>query len=137
VPRDFPAAPAIAAQVARVADLIHAERFSDALELLEKIRRSFTDGSEGELAVSAAREVHFGDLLSSARSPLCVPVGLDAEGERVTCDLIQTGNLLVAGSNSTEKTAFLHSLICFLLMVTTPDDLLFHLTDTKMVGLTA
>jgi S-DNA-T family DNA segregation ATPase FtsK/SpoIIIE len=133
VPADRPH-PAIAETVATVGSLMREERLSEAIELLERIT---VEVPGSQLVLSAAHQVHFGDLLASARAPLCFPIGADADGEPLTCDLVPAGHLLVAGSNDAEKTSFLHSMICSLLMKTTPDELVFHLTDSKAVELTA
>jgi S-DNA-T family DNA segregation ATPase FtsK/SpoIIIE len=125
--------PAIAVQVATVGSLMREERLSEAIELLERIA---VEVPASQLVLSTAHRVHFSDLLASAHAPLCFPIGADADGESLVCDLVQAGHLLVVGSNDAEKDSFLHSMICSLLMKTTPDELLFMLIDTKQIELT-
>jgi hypothetical protein len=125
--------PAITVQLDTLGLLMQEERLPEAAELLEAIAERVPDS---QLVVSAAQQVHFGEMLESVRAPLCFPVGVDAEGEPLVCDLLQAPHLLVAGSNGAEKTSFLQSMISSLFMVTTPDELLFHLTDSKMTELT-
>lgn len=125
--------PGIAVQLASVGLLMQEGRLSEAAELLENIAGHI---SEPQLVTSAAQHVQFGDLLGSVRAPLCFPVGMDADAKPLTCDLVQAAHLLVAGSNGAEKTSFLHSMTCSLLMTTTSDELLLHLTATKSAELT-
>jgi hypothetical protein len=125
--------PAIAVQLATVGSLMQEERLSEAAELLENIAIHVP---EPQLVTSTAQQVQFGHLLASVRAPLCFPVGVDADGEPHVCDLVKASHLLVAGSNGAEKTSFLHSIICSLLMAITPDDLLMMMVDTKQVELT-
>jgi FtsK/SpoIIIE family/HNH endonuclease len=118
--------PVIAVQLALVGSLIQEKRPSEAAELLESITAHVP---ESQLVTSPAQQVSFRDLSTSARAPMCFAVGIDADGEPLVCDLIKVSHLLVAGSNGTEKTSFLQSMICSLLMETTPDQLLFLLVD--------
>jgi hypothetical protein len=82
--------PAIAVRLATIGSLMQEERLPEAAELLEAIAEQVPDS---QLVVSAAQQVHFGDMLASVRASLCFPVGVDAEGEPLVCDLVQASHL--------------------------------------------
>jgi S-DNA-T family DNA segregation ATPase FtsK/SpoIIIE len=70
-------------------------------------------------------------------SPLTFPLGIDTNNEIVHLDIATAPHMLVAGTTGSGKSTFLLSMICSLLMTTTPDELSILTIDTKMVELTA
>lgn len=64
------------------------------------------------------------------------PLGIDTSNNIIHCNIAEAPHILVAGETGAGKSVCLHSIICSLLMTTTPADLLLHLTDTKSVELT-
>lgn len=81
------------------------------------------------------RIVNLGDVIEATKSPLTIPLGIDSMNNIISHDIKIMPHCLVAGTTGSGKSNFLHTMICSLLMKTTPDELLFHLTDTKMVEL--
>lgn len=67
---------------------------------------------------------------------LDIPLGISPNNEVIYYNLADAPHCLVAGTTGSGKSSFLHSMICSLLMKTTPDDLMFMMIDTKMVELT-
>lgn len=132
-PRVAAREPWVGTQLAAIDALVLEARLLEAALLLERFIEQAVDL---QLVLSAAHLVHFGDLLASVQTPLCFSIGTDADGEPVACDLIKAEHLLVVGSTNADKTSFLHSLICSLLMKTTPDELMFMLIDSKQIELT-
>lgn len=88
-----------------------------------------------EVANSNRRAVLLGDVINAANSPLEFPLGLSTSNQIIAQDIRAMPHCLVAGTTGSGKSTGLHSMICSLLMATTPDDLQFHFTDTKMVEL--
>lgn len=68
-------------------------------------------------------------------SDLSFPLGIDTNNNIVKCNIPSCPHLLVCGVTGSGKTVGLHSMICSLLMSTTPNDLLFWMFDVKMVEL--
>lgn len=62
-----------------------------------------------------------------------IPLGINPSNETIYSDIKDFPHLLVGGTTGSGKTSFLTSMICSLLMKTTPDQLQFMLVDTKMV----
>jgi S-DNA-T family DNA segregation ATPase FtsK/SpoIIIE len=83
------------------------------------------------------RTILLGDVINSANSPLEFPLGVDTENNTLAFDIRKAPHILCGGTTGAGKSTMLHSIICSLLMKTTPDDLLFWMCDTKMVELTA
>jgi S-DNA-T family DNA segregation ATPase FtsK/SpoIIIE len=67
---------------------------------------------------------------------LNIPLGISPTNEVISFDLAEAPHCLVAGTTGSGKSTFLHSMICSLLMKTTPDELMFMLIDSKSVELT-
>lgn len=68
-------------------------------------------------------------------SILDIPLGINTSNKVIKYDLTEAPHLLVAGTTGSGKSTFIHAMLCALLSKNTPDDLLIHLTDTKMVEL--
>ena len=90
-----------------------------------------------EVANPNRRMVRIGDVISSAQSPLSFPLGIAPDNSIVTADIQRMPHCLIAGQTGAGKSVALHNMICSLLMATTPDELMIHLTDTKQVELTS
>jgi DNA segregation ATPase FtsK/SpoIIIE, S-DNA-T family len=70
------------------------------------------------------------------KSKLNLALGKGAGGEAVTADLTRMPHLLIAGATGSGKTVCLNTVICSLLLTSTPYDLRFVLIDPKRVELT-
>lgn len=67
---------------------------------------------------------------------LGIPLGISPSNEIIHYNLADAPHMLIGGTTGSGKSSFLSSMICSLLMNTTPDDLMFMMIDTKMVELT-
>ena len=72
-----------------------------------------------------------------AKTKLALALGKGAGGESVAGDLTKMPHLLIAGSTGSGKTVCLDSIICCLLMHSSPDELRVLLVDPKRVELVA
>ena len=88
-----------------------------------------------EIPNNDRKVIKLGDIISSAQFPLTIPLGVDPSNKIVSADIKEMPHCLVAGTTGSGKSTALNSIICSLLMTTTPDDLLFMMVDTKMVEL--
>ncbi len=82
--------------------------------------------------------VALGDLLVSteaaaATDPLDVALGKDIAGKAVFLELATTPHLLIVGATGAGKSSALNTIICSILMRTTPDQVRLILVDPKQV----
>ena len=71
------------------------------------------------------------------KSKLSLALGKGAGGEAVAGDLSRMPHLLIAGATGSGKTVCLNSIICCLLLHTSPNDVRFIMVDPKRVELTS
>lgn len=85
--------------------------------------------------------VYMADLMNNipsklAKSPLLFALGKDLEGEPVFGRLDKMPHLLIAGATGSGKSVCVNSIICSLLLRTTPDEVKLILVDPKKVEFT-
>jgi S-DNA-T family DNA segregation ATPase FtsK/SpoIIIE len=73
----------------------------------------------------------------TSKSKLALALGKGAGGEAVAGDLSKMPHLLIAGATGSGKTVCLNSIICCLLMHSSPTDVRFIMVDPKRVELTS
>lgn len=67
---------------------------------------------------------------------LDIPLGISPNNEVIYYNLADAPHCLIAGCTGSGKSSMLHSIICSLLMKTTPDELMFMFIDSKQIELT-
>lgn len=85
-----------------------------------------------------ASTVYFKQLLESEKmkeqvSKLAIPLGIDERGEQVITSIYEFPHVLISGTVGSGKSTFLNTVICSLLMRTTPEVVRFILMDFKRV----
>ena len=91
-----------------------------------------------EVPNHARQLVALGDLLvapeaATSSDPLDVALGKDIAGKAVFLELATTPHLLIAGATGAGKSSALNSIICSILMRSTPDQVRLILVDPKQV----
>lgn len=89
-----------------------------------------------EIENKLRKKILIGDVIDSAQAPLTIPIGVAPNNSIIARNIRTFPHCLVAGMTGSGKSLALHSMICSLLMKSTPDELLFLLVDTKQVELT-
>ena len=84
--------------------------------------------------------VYLGDVLASeaflkSPSPLTFAMGKTISGAPFCCDLTSMPHLLAAGATGTGKSVAINSLLCSIIMKSSPDDVRMILVDPKMLEL--
>jgi S-DNA-T family DNA segregation ATPase FtsK/SpoIIIE len=74
-------------------------------------------------------------MFKDASSKLMVALGRDVTGSPIVQDLARLPHLLIAGQTGSGKSVSINSIICSLLLTTTPDEVRLILADPKRVEL--
>lgn len=118
----------------------------DDLALCLKVDSIFIHPVKGKRALgiqvpnSKRETVYLGDLLESsafleAKSPLTFVMGKSLTGEPVCANLAETPHVLIAGSTGSGKSVGINTLLCSLIMKSSPQDVRMILVDPKMLEL--
>jgi S-DNA-T family DNA segregation ATPase FtsK/SpoIIIE len=81
------------------------------------------------------REILASPAFQEASSKLVLALGKDILGASTVTDLAQIPHLLIAGATGSGKSVGLNSMICSILINTTPDEVKFIMIDPKMLEL--
>jgi DNA segregation ATPase FtsK/SpoIIIE, S-DNA-T family len=81
------------------------------------------------------REIVASPAFRQATSKLVLALGKDISGTPTVTDLAQIPHLLIAGATGSGKSVGLNSMICSMLLNTTPEDVKFIMIDPKMLEL--
>ncbi|MFQ5425650.1 MAG: DNA translocase FtsK 4TM domain-containing protein [Gaiellales bacterium] len=91
-----------------------------------------------EVPNASSNVVTLGDIaeeMSGKPSPLSVWLGKDISGVTVTADLSRMPHLLIAGTTGSGKSGCINTMLCSILLRTSPDDVRMILVDPKRVEL--
>jgi len=88
------------------------------------------------IGLVSLRDVVETATFKDAGSRLTVALGRDVAGSPIVLDLAKLPHLLVAGQTGSGKSVCLSSIICSLLLASTPDDVRFLIGDLKRVDFT-
>lgn len=88
-----------------------------------------------EVPTPIRRTVNLRDVLSVAKTPTTFPLGLNADGEPMACDIAKMPHMLVGGMTGAGKSNMIHAMIVSLLMRSQPNKLGLILIDPKLVEL--
>jgi len=81
------------------------------------------------------RLVSLADLPRAVTSSLCVPIGIDTENRPTILDIGSSPHVMISGTTGSGKTTCLHTILCSLLKVASPDQLQLLLLDAKRTEL--
>jgi S-DNA-T family DNA segregation ATPase FtsK/SpoIIIE len=91
-----------------------------------------------EVPNASANLVTLGDIfadLPAASSPVSVWLGKDISGAPVSADLARMPHVLIAGTTGSGKSGCINTMLCSILLRSTPDDVRMILIDPKRVEL--
>jgi len=88
-----------------------------------------------EIPSPARRVVELSELLPVTEAPLTAGIGITPGLSKLALDIAELPHLLVAGATGSGKSSLLHTIICSLLMKSTPDELQLVLVDLKRTEL--
>ena len=81
------------------------------------------------------REVLESPQMQNSAHPLLVALGKDVAGTPILCDLSKMPHLLIAGATNSGKSVCIHSIVCSLIMHSTPAQVRLIMIDPKQVEL--
>lgn len=88
-----------------------------------------------EIPTPNRRVIYLRDVLDVAKTPTTFPLGMNADGEPMACDIAKMPHMLVGGMTGAGKSTMIHTMIVSLLMRCQPNELGLILVDPKMVEL--
>jgi S-DNA-T family DNA segregation ATPase FtsK/SpoIIIE len=118
----------------------------DDLALALKVDSIFIHPVRGKSALGVQvpnpkrEQVHLGDIITTSAfresdSPLTFGMGKSLNGQPMCADLAAMPHLLVAGATGSGKSVAVNSMLCSIIMKSSPDDVRMILVDPKMLEL--